>query len=188
MAHMLIRSLISSLCITVAVPAAAEIEKFAIPSESGMKFHWWPKLSPIAGWQQDSDFSFRYSVNALAPVGVSFANAETVMYAKAVFKPRAPKVKSLEMLIENDKKDFLKNVPGVVIQDAPALISADGRKVVSLTYTPSSSGNWERVSYLEEGEFYLIFTVSSRTQKGFEASAKAYESLISQYREKPKNQ
>ena len=72
-----------------------------------------------------------------------------------------------------------------VIRDAAALTSADGRKVVSLSYTPNSAGNWERVSYLEEGEFFLIFTVSSREQKGFDASAKAYETLISQYREKP---
>ena len=185
MAYMLIRSLIASLCIAAAVPAAAEIEKLAIPSEKGMQFHWWPKLSQVPGWQQDSDFSFRYSVNALAPVGESFGTAETVMYAKAVFKPRVPEVKSLEMLIENDKNNFLKNVPGVTIRDAAALTSADGRIVVSLTYTPSSAGNWERVSYLEEGEFFLIFTVSSRTQKGFEASAKAYEALISQYHEKP---
>lgn len=182
---MLIRLLIASLCFVGAGPAAAEIEKFAIPGEKGMAFHWWPKLSPIAGWQQDREFSFRYSVNALTPTGESFANAETVMYARAVFKPRVPDVKSLEMLIENDKKDFLKKVPGIVIRDAPALTSADGKKFVSLTYTPNPTGNWERVSYLEEGEFYLIFTVSSRTQKGFEASAKTYEALITQYREKP---
>lgn len=185
MAHILIRLIIASFCVVTAVPAAAEIEKFAIPSEKGMNFHWWPKLSPVAGWQQDREFSFRYSVNALAPVGESFATAETVIYARAIFKPRVPDVKSLEMLIENDKKDFLKKVPGVVIRDAPALISADGRRLVSLTYTPNPIGNWERVSYLEEGEFYLIFTVSSRTQKGFEASAKTYETLIAQYREKP---
>ena len=185
MAPMQIRSLIASLFIVVAVPAAAEVEKFAIPSEKGAKFHWWPKLPQVVGWQHDREFSFGHSVNALAPVGETFREAVTVMYAKAVFKPRVPEVKSLEILIENDKKDFLKKVPGVVVQDAPALSTADGRKVVSRTYTPGSSGNWERVSYLEEGEFYLIFTVSSRTKKGFEASASAYESLISQYREKP---
>jgi hypothetical protein len=173
------------LLVSGASTAFAEIEKFAIPGENGMLFHWWPKLPPLSGWAQDRDSSFQYSINALAPVGSSFVNADTVIYAKAVFKPREPKVKSLAMLIENDKKDFLANVPGVTIQEAPSVATADGKKCKSLTYTPKTRGNWERVSYLEEGEFYLIFTVSSRTQAGFLASAQSYEGLITQYKEKP---
>ena len=180
------RPLLASVLLLAALGNAhAEIEKFAIPGEKGMTFYWWPKLPPVPGWAQDRDFSFRYSVNALAPVGASFANAETVMYAKAIFKPRVPEVKSLARLIENDKKDFLSNVPGVSIQEAPTLATADGKTLLSLIYTPKDNGNWERVSYLEEGEFYLIFTVSSRTQVGFLASAKAYELLVTQYKEKP---
>lgn len=165
--------------------AFAEIEKFAIPGEKGMAFHWWPKLEPVVGWTQDKDFSFKYSINALAPTGASFADSETVMYANAIYKPRVPHVKSLTALIENDKKDFVVNVPGVAIQEAKALVTADGKKVVSLNYVPRGKGNWERVSYLEEGDFYLIFTVSSRTESGYHATIKAYENLISQYREKP---
>lgn len=181
---MFVRALITSLLLTSAT-AFAEIEKFAIPGEKGMAFHWWPKLRPLAGWTQDKDFSFKYSINALAPTGASFADSETVMYAKAIYKPRVPDVKSLTALIESDKKDFVTKVPGVTIQDAKALITGDGKNVVSLTYAPRSKGNWERVSYLEEGDFYLIFTVSSRTENGFLATIKAYEKLISQYREKP---
>jgi hypothetical protein len=105
------------------------------------------------------------------------------MYAKAIFKSREPEVKSLAMLIENDRRDFLANVPGVTIKEAPTLSIANGKKLLSLTYTPKDKGNWERVSYLEEGEFYLIFTVSSRSQAGFVASTKAYETFISQYKE-----
>lgn len=181
---MIIRALITSLLL-ISATAFAEIEKFAIPGEKGMAFHWWPKLAPVAGWTQDNDFSFKYSINALAPTGASFADSETVMYAKAVYKPRVPDIKSLSALIENDKKDFVTNVPGVATQEAKALVTADGKQVVSLNYSPKGKGNWERVSYLEEGDFYLIFTVSSRTEKGFLATIKAYENLISQYKEKP---
>ena len=179
------RAIVISILIATATPVVAEIEKLAVPSERGMQFYWWPKLPPLEGWQHDREFSFKYGINALAPVGESFANAETVMYAKAVFKPRVPDVKSLEQLVENDKREFKANVPGVVIAQAPGLLSADGRKLISLTYTPNRAGNWERVSYLEEGEFYLVFTVSSRSLAGFESSAKGYEALIARYREKP---
>ena len=186
---MLIRALLASLLLsTPQSNAFAEIEKIAIPGEKGMSLYWWPKLAPVAGWVQDRDFSFKFSANALVPIGASFADAETVMYAKAVFKPRVPKAKSLTLLIESDKKDFLANVPDIAIQDAPSLVTADGKKLMSLTYTPKEKGNWERVSYLEEGDFYLIFTVSSRTQAGFLATAKTYETLIGQYKEKPHNQ
>lgn len=168
--------------------ASAEIERIAMPGERGMKLYWWPKLAPIAGWQQDRDFSFQYGANALAPIGKSFADAETVMYAKATYKPRVPTTKTLESFIENDKKEFLQNVPGVAINSATPLISGDGRKLLSLSYIPKVKGNWERVAYLDEGEFFLVFTISSRTATGLESSMSAYEKMVTQYREKPETQ
>ena len=38
------------------------------------------------------------------------------------------------------------------------------------------------MSYGEEGEFYLVFTVSSRSQSGFNSAVVAYEKLIAGYR------
>lgn len=181
---MYIQALIISLSL-VSTTAFAEIEKIAIPGEKGMAFYWWPKLAPVSGWSQDKDFSFKYSINALAPTGASFANAETVMYAKAIYKPRVPNVKSLETLIENDKNDFITNVPGVTIHQAKTITTSDGKSAISLTFIPKDKGNWERVSYLEEGDFYLLFTVSSRTEPGFLATIKAYETIIAQYKENP---
>lgn len=163
--------------------AQADIEKIAIPGEKGMSFYWWPKLPSVAGWHQDQDSSFRYSVNALAPDSGTFSNAETVMYAKASFKPRIPEIKSLEMLIASDKEDFLKNVPGVEIQEAKSLTTADGKQFKSFTYFPKGSGNWERVTYGEEGEFFLIFTISARSRAGYDANAQVYEKLIELYKE-----
>ena len=160
----------------------AEIEKTAIPAEKGFSFYWWPKLVPVNGWHQDREHSFLYGANAVAPDGFTFKNAESVMYAKAIYKPREPEVKSLDALIENDKKDFLENVPGVSIQEVETLSTSDGQKLRSFTFFPTSTGNWERVSYGEEGEFYLIFTVSSRSLAGFNSAAGAYEDLILGYK------
>ncbi len=69
--------------LALALPAAAEIERQAVPCEQRLCFDWWPKLPSIDGWEQDRGYSFHYSVNALVPKGSSFANANTVMYAKA---------------------------------------------------------------------------------------------------------
>jgi len=165
--------------------AQAEIEKIAIPAEKGFSFYWWPKLTPVAGWHQDREHSFFYSANALAPDGFTFKNAEAVMYAKAIYKPREPEVKSLDALIENDRKDFEANVPGVSIHEVAALSSADGQKFRSFTFFPTSAGNWERVSYSEEGEFYLIFTISARSLAGFNAGVGAYEKTIAGYNQSP---
>ena len=186
----MIRAIVASACFALAFPAVAEIEKIAIPGENGLAFRWWPKLTPPKGWLQDLPTSFENGVNALIPVGQTFADAPSVMYAKAVFKARVPDVTSLAEMIVRDKQDFLNNVPDVLIRPTSTMVAADGRMLLSFTYSPKpeakdgSGGNWERVSYLEEGEFYLVFTMSSRTQKDFKASAKAYEKLVRAYREK----
>jgi hypothetical protein len=170
----------------LAAPAVyAEIEKIAIPGEKGMSFYWWPKLPDITGWHQDRNHSFHYSVNALAPDKATFANAETVMYAKAIFKPRDPEIKTIEMLIARDEKDFLKNVPNVKVQEIKSIATADGKQFKSFEFSPTGSGNWERVTYGEEGEFFLVFTVSSRSKAGYDLTESTYEKLIGQYKEKP---
>ncbi len=111
-------------------------------------------------------------------------DAEAVMYAKASYKPRVPESKSVEAMIESDKKDFREQSPGVVISEVNALVTSDGQVLRSLTFIPSEQGNWERVSYGEEGDFYLIFTVSARNKAAYEKALPAYEALIHAYREK----
>ncbi len=167
--------------------ARAEVTEFAMPSEKGMVFHRWPLLPRVPGWAQDRELSVLNSINALAPNGSSFAKAETVIYAKAVLKPNVPEtqVPSLEQWVDKDKQDFISHVPGVKVAAAPALYTADGKKCISYTYSPQSEGQWERVSYLEEGDFFLVFTLSSRSQSGLQAATKAYEGMLRMYKEKP---
>jgi hypothetical protein len=165
--------------------ASGEIEKRATTCEQMLCFHWWPKLPALEGWHQDEERSLAFGCNALAPDGSSFGDAETVMYAKALYKPRDPETKSLEALIEQDKQRFANEVPGIEIAEAPSLTTADGRKLRSFTFFPKDEGPWERVAYGEEGDFYLVFAVSSRSRKGYEAALPAYERLVERYREKP---
>lgn len=169
------------LCLLFGSWVHAEIEKIAIPDEEGMLFYWWPKLAPVDGWHQDLQHSYHYNVNALAPEGFTFKNSGTVIYAKAIYKPRRPEITSLEQLIENDIKEFLSDFPDLKIQEAMPLTTADGRQLQSFTFFPVETGNWERVSYGEEGEYFLIFTLSSRTQAGYDSAISSYGKLIAHY-------
>ena len=177
-------SLILSLLLSTQLHA--EIEKFAIPDKKCGKicFYWWPKLPTIEGWHHDRQQSYAYSANTQAPNGFTFSNAETVIYAKALFKPRMPETKTLEELIKNDHNRF-KTETNVIIKKAKTYITADKNKLVSYTFSPKEKGNWEQVSYGEEGEFFLIFTVSSRSKKGLLETLPIYEKYLAKYNEKP---
>lgn len=162
--------------------AHAEIEKLANVCDSGICFHWWPKLAPVKGWHQDKDGSFNFAANTQAPDGFSFANAETVIYAKAIYKPREPEVKSLQNLIENDISQFKSDNSDIEVKNVKSLVTSDGQSLRSITFFPAKEGNWEQVSYGEEGVFYLIFTISSRSKKDFDKSIGDYKKFINTYK------
>lgn len=171
-------------CLTLflSMTARAEIEKYALQCETGFCLYWWPKLPEIKGWHQDKDESYHYSMNALAPDGSSFVNAEAVMYANAVYKPRVPETKSLDTFIADDKKHFLASDPHIAIAEVSELITGDGNKFRSFTFFPKSKGNWEEVTYGEEGEYYLTFVLSSRSKDRFDKTQSSYRQLIGQYK------
>ena len=162
----------------------AEIKKTVIPGKEcgGMCFHWWPVLPVVEGWNQDVKASYNYSANAQAPNNYTFSNSETVIYSKALFKPRMPKIKSIEALIESDLKKFNEGQELIVSKIAP-LATADGKKVITYSFYPKNKGNWEHVGYSEEGEFFLLFTISSRTKSGLVKNLPAYNKFVSEYRE-----
>lgn len=166
-------------------PVRAEVEKSAQTCESQICFYWWPKLPAVKGWHQDLNESYELGANVLVPDGSSFSDAETVMYAEALYKPRVPDIASVAALIDGDKQKFLDHRPGLKIVESKGQATGDGKILRSFEYIPGRQGDWEQVSYGEEGDFYLIFTVSSRTKTGYTHSVSAYEGLIQGYREKP---
>lgn len=163
----------------------AEIEKLSRICETGICLYWWPKLASIKGWHQERESSYAISANVQVPDGFTFSNAETVIYAKALYKPRMPETKSLEMLIKDDKETFLSRDPISVITEAAPLETGDGKLLKSYTFLPKGKGNWEQVCYGEESDFYLIFTISSRTKDGFDKTLEVFKQYIRQYEEKP---
>lgn len=179
--------IIAATCCVVSllsIAAQAEVEKIATPCDSGICLYWWPKLPPVRGWHQDKDQSFRYRINALAPDGSSFSRAEAVMYAEAIYKPRLAETKSLDALIASDKQKFLESDPSLTITEAGKMKTGDGIAMRSFTFFPKSQGNWEQVTYGEETEYYLIFTLSSRSKKAFDRTTTTYRELIARYKVK----
>lgn len=173
--------------LALSVAAGATIVKTALPCKTGLCLYWWPKLPHLAGWHRDQGASLHYAVNALAPNGSTFVNAQAVMYAKADYKPRVPNIKSLKMFIANDRREFLAAQPGIVVKEVGDVVTGDGRKMPSFTFFPRSAaaqGNWEQVSYGQEGKFYLVFTSSARSKGAFEKARGAYYRLIGSYRAK----
>jgi len=162
-------------------PAYAEIEKNAMAGAQGIELLWWPRLPAVDGWEQDRPASLQYGANMLVPQGKNFAEAVAVLYAKAMYKPRVPQIGSLEALIERDRREFGGAPGGIRVHESARLFTADGQPLTCLIFEPTSGGNWERVCYLEEGDYYLLFTLSSRSRAGFEATMKTFVALVNRY-------
>jgi hypothetical protein len=164
-----------------ATPADAEIEKLATICNKGICPHWWPKLIPPSGWVHDREHSYLHNMNALAPVGQSFPDAETVMYANAVHKPRVPDSATLAAFIEGDHATFKEKSPGLMIKADETLRTKDGTPAMTWRMEPKANAQWERIAYFEEDEYYMVFVISSRTVAGLASSMPSFEAMVTSY-------
>ena len=165
----------------IPVLVSGEILKFATSGKKGLDLQWWPKLPEVKGWHQDKDMSKHYALNALAPNGSTFANSPVVMTGKACYKPKVEE-HSLAEFIKDDEESFKKDRPGIKTRDVDPLTTKDGQKLRTVEFIPTKNGDYELVSYGVEGDFYLVFTLSSRTKQGFDASLKTFKGMIHHYK------
>lgn len=181
------RYLIGILLAFASLAAFGGIDKVAVPTRSGLKLMWWPEVAPPEGWHFDRGSSYYFAFNAMAPDGSTFSKAGTVMYAKAAYKPRWPEIKTLDAYIHNDTVFFKQHDPGVVVVHEQTFRTKDGQSFEVVFYhpRPGGTGNWERVAYGEEDQYFLTFVISSRTQQGLKAAMPAFTSMLSSYRAGP---
>jgi hypothetical protein len=135
--------LLATLIIAFPIGATAEVEKFAVLCENSICPHWWPMLKPPAGWHHDRHYSVHYNINALVQDGQSFNDAETVMYANAVFKPRVPESKTLTAFIENNQAGFRQQFSDISIIPATTLTTSDRKPAEGWMLKPTTKGQWE---------------------------------------------
>jgi hypothetical protein len=169
--------------------ARAEIEKVARIEPPGagsckgdLCFYWWPKLVAPKGWHQDKSANYQIGGNVFIPDDSTFSNSDSIVYGRAIYKPRRPELKSLEDLIAVDKKEFIKNVKGVKISTQPSLQTAAHQNLKVFKFAPKRNGNWELVAYGEEDKFYILFTLSSRTESAFKKTVSEFKTIIANYR------
>ena len=165
--------------------AYADVEKTALRTDSGLRLVWWPKVDAPKGWHFDEQSSDHYAFKAFAPDGSDFTNADRVIYAKADFKPRFPEAKNVESLIKQDISDFSSSHESIVVRREKPLLSGDAKPFELVSFTPEKDGDWERVAYGEEGEYFIIFTLSSRSKDGLTKAVSAFESMIAGYHAAP---
>jgi hypothetical protein len=163
------------------VHAFGEILKVANPTSKGLRLYWCPKLSPLKGWHQDLAMSKFYKISALAPLGSNFKDSPVVMYAKACYKPKVAE-HSLADFISTDKKEFLSANKTVKALESSPIRDADGARLRTVECIPSGAGNWERVGYCEEGDFYVVFTLSARSEGVYKRSLPSFVRLINTYK------
>ena len=117
-------ALAAALC--VASSADAAIEKIAQPTDTGIQFHWWPHLPAVRGWHRDEDATQHYGFNALAPNGTTFADGVSVIYARALYKPRITD-RSVADVIASDWRTMVGNTPGMQRTKLADVRDADGK-------------------------------------------------------------
>jgi hypothetical protein len=175
---------LAALTLLILAPAAfAGIEKFATPSDSGVTFQWWPKVVPPKGWHHDEGSSRYFAFNAIAPDGSTFSKAETVLYAKANFKPRTPKIKNLNAFVSSDVSRLKTEEPSLVVTPEASMPGNGGLvfKVMRFESTKGGTAAWERVAYAEDGDYFLTFAVSSHSRHGLASSAGVFKALLLGY-------
>lgn len=173
--------MVASVSLVNAESADPRMEKVAVPTGNKIQLFYWPRLGAIDGWHHDRPTSIRARVNMLIPDGFNFSNAESLMYARALFKPQARDIHSLEDFVQTNIEEFRKNKPGFTIEEVAPIPTGVGSEIRSVTYFPKSSGDWERVAYAEDGRYYILFVISSRSEAGYEKALPAYRSMIASY-------
>jgi hypothetical protein len=132
------------------------------------------------GWVLDGESGARQGLAAVFyPKGSSWKDGAAVMYVNTACRCG---VKSLEEFVEGDVKRFREGSPSLKVADGPALKPGGGQRVLVKRFSGDGNGNVESVAYVEEGEEFLLFVLTARTQKDFDASASAFDQLVSSYR------
>ncbi|MGE0665963.1 MAG: hypothetical protein AB7O49_05330 [Sphingomonadales bacterium] len=165
-------------------PASAEIVKTADAScrEGAICFRWWPKLPDLAGWHSDDATNKTYGASILLPEGSTFADAPALIYGAATSKSKSEDVRSVADYIRKDTDGFREHDPGLRITEVDPLVTADGQSLRCFTFFPSGEGNWEKVAYGEEDDFFLVFTVSGRTEKDYTEALPTFDGMVKAYR------
>lgn len=179
------KSIFAIFLVALSLQSYAGTEGRGFVKERGIQLYRIPKLLPPAGWVIDESLSQRYQIIALAPLGKSFADSVSVMYAKAIHLPKR-KI-SIDDHIQSDVSDFRKRDPKVIANPSDAVKDQDNNswKILDFVYSAEAITNYESVAYLEEGEYVFHLVLSSRSKSDFTVHRPQFVKWVAGYHNLP---
>jgi hypothetical protein len=168
----------------VITPALGEMEKTAVPTDHGLEFLWWPKVTIPKGWKHDREVSTENYINMMYPESESFVDSPVVMYTRALYHEHGDTVKELAQAIVDDHRGFLERFPDSKVAEVAATVTGDGTKLQTFSFAPKSDGNWELVAYGREPDYVVMFCISARSRTALEQYRPAFLEMVRSYTSK----
>lgn len=166
--------------VALPLPSNAEIERRAYRTDTGLKLMWWPKLQIPKGWVRDEAASRNMELNILVPKGKPFENAPTVICGRAINDPSRKVFRDLNSFVSSDIAEIRKEKPGVKVQELAPVKTKGGVKLRVFSFvTPQA---YERVAFGEEGNFWLVFTITSQSAAGLKRELPRFSDVLKRYR------
>jgi hypothetical protein len=186
-------NIILVLLLFVSTASSAELYELKYPSDSIFLKNIWVPVLKIDGWHQDKKHTLMLHSNVHVPDGTNYLNTTSFIHANAINKKQHPELISISDFINIYYKEFSSLPPNSVINEVDRIYTADGMQLLSYTVFPTSAfsvahakdGLWQRVTYGEEGNFYIVFTLVARTEAAYKSALPTYLQSLSKYSEKP---
>ena len=179
------RLILFLLCLCLATPALAEIERTPNACGDGCTV-WWPKLTLPVGWQQDKATSIQDNLNFLVPKDQPVSDNSAFMYATATLA--VDPSSKLDDFVVADMTGFYRKDPDMKTVEQPTLTTADGQTLQVFTFDPGKAGGrWEAAAYGMETDpdgdvYFLTFVVSGVDQARRDDNMAAFRGIILNYR------
>lgn len=155
--------------------ARAEVEKVEMKCEKGPCVKWFPKVTPPRAWHYDEDESAEQGVKVFAPDDM---HSDMRIYTYAIQKADKPALHTLDDVIAHEKENYKE---GRVMEGKP-LSTLDGKKLRTFLYATKDEIRWDQASYGEEGQFYVVFAITTTGLYELNRYVNDYNSFVGSYR------
>jgi hypothetical protein len=137
-------------------------------------------LKEPAGWVLDGATAKSQDLDAvLYREGSSWKDAVAVMYARVIQKDQEKA--TMERVITEDVKDFLKQSRESKVSESPELETRDKKRAIVKRFYDAANKNYESVAFIDEPKVVVILALSSRNKDEFEKSLQAFKALVGSY-------
>lgn len=116
------------------------------------------------GWDNDATAAHDMVIDlALHPDSIKWSKAPIVMYSKVTMKQSASQ--SLDDVIALDLQSFLKNAPLATARELRRLNTfPQGRPLIIYSIEDNSQSNFERIAYVDAGEYVVMLVMGTREE------------------------